>query len=368
MRARTLSITAAGLFVLAVATLADRRPAQVGGPDLLASEIARWTAYVRGNTATDEAWTQVKQATEPVLARAGDALRDGRRLLALQRLGAARLNLSAARYVAGRAEAERQDPAAMEKEWARMGGVLKGDLGTISPRAFDGIAPAAVRALAEAALPQVRVFYDASLEYGRSTNAQNGLYYIGVARAQREFAELCRKLSTATARRAPAVRGLSAELDGFEAELLAAYRPPASIDQHGDFIGASAALKEARELDAAGLRYGALARYLAAAQRFAAMRPVPAGLDRAALERRLAEFQERIAAGSVDHSIAGLLVETAQADLAAAKADAPSPLPIAAAIATDVLPRYFAALEPPRPAPARPAPTVTVTLVRWPYT
>jgi hypothetical protein len=367
MRVRTLSMAAAGLFVLAVATLADRRPADIGGVDLLAAEIDRWTAYVRGNTATDEAWTQVKQATEPVLARAGDALRDGRRLLALQRLGAARLNLSAAQYVAGRAEAERQDPAAMEKEWVRIGGVLKADLGTISPRAFDGVAPAAVRALAEAALLEVRVFYDASLEYGRSTNAQYGLYYIGVARAQQEFAELCRTLSTANPRRAPAVRGLSAELDGLEAELLAAYRPPASIDQHGDFIGASAAVKEARELDAAGLRYGALARYLTAAQRFAAMRPAPAGLDRAALERRLAEFQERIAAGSVDHSIAGLLVETAQADLAAAKPDTPVP-PIAGAIATDVLPRYFAALEPSRPAPARPAPTVTVTLVRWPYT
>jgi hypothetical protein len=46
----------------------------------------------------------------------------------------------------------------------------------------------------------------------------------------------------------------------------------------------------------------------------------------------------------------------------------PAPPPIAAAIATDVLPRYFAALGPARPSPARPAPRVTVTLVRWPYT
>jgi len=367
MRARTLSLAAAGLLALAFSTLADRgRPE--GSKDLLAAEIERWTAFVRGNTATDEAWTQVKQATEPVLVRAGDALRDGRRLLALQRLGAARVNLSAAQYVAGRSETERKDAGAMEKEWARMGGVLKADLGTISPRAFDGVSPAAVRALAEAAIPQVRVFYDASVEYGRSTTAEYGLHYLGVARAQREFADLCRKLSAPTPRGAPAVRGLSTELDALEAEILAAYRPPAAIDQHGDFIGASAALKEARELDAAGLRFGALARYLTAAQRFAAMRPASAGLDRAALERRLAEFQGRITGGSVDHSIAGLLLETAQADLAAAKPDAPSPPPIAAAIATDVLPRYFAALEPGKPVPARPAPRVTVTLVRWPYT
>src|SRR5262249_29785164 len=37
-------------------------------------------------------------------------------------------------------------------------------------------------------------------------------------------------------------------------------------------------------------------------------------------------------------------------------------------VATDVLPRYFAALEPARPAPRLPAPRATVTLVRWPYT
>jgi hypothetical protein len=41
---------------------------------------------------------------------------------------------------------------------------------------------------------------------------------------------------------------------------------------------------------------------------------------------------------------------------------------VAAAVAGDVLPRYFAALQPAAARAARPAPTVTVTLVRWPYT
>ena len=41
---------------------------------------------------------------------------------------------------------------------------------------------------------------------------------------------------------------------------------------------------------------------------------------------------------------------------------------MAAAIAGDVLPRYFEALKPARPQPPRAEPKVTVTLVRWPYT
>jgi len=40
----------------------------------------------------------------------------------------------------------------------------------------------------------------------------------------------------------------------------------------------------------------------------------------------------------------------------------------AAAVAEVVLPRYLAALEPAKPRPPSPAPQVTVTLVRWPYT
>ena len=37
------------------------------------------------------------------------------------------------------------------------------------------------------------------------------------------------------------------------------------------------------------------------------------------------------------------------------------PVARVAAIASDVLPRYFAALEPPRPAPSKPAPQTTTT-------
>ena len=64
-------------------------------PDRLAAEIDRWAAFLRTNASTDEDWTQVKQVSEPVMARAQSALRDGRRLLALQRLAALEGNLAA---------------------------------------------------------------------------------------------------------------------------------------------------------------------------------------------------------------------------------------------------------------------------------
>jgi len=357
------------MFVAACAAIAlfVLSSPQAAAPDPLDAEIARWSAYQSGMTSTDEMWTQVKEATGPAMLRTEEALRDGRRLLALQRLAATREHLSAWEYLRTRPPALRADPAAFEAEWARIGQVLRDDLRGPAPKAFEGVKPAIVRALGEAVLYQVRVYYDASLDYGRSTTPDSGLFYLGAAQAQREFAAFCRQIAAPVSRKAPPVRGLSSDIASLQRELLSVYKPPVSIDWHSEFIVASGVLKEARELDAAGLRYGALLRYLEAARRFAPLRPAstpPA--DAAALDKRLEGLAARLDAGGVDHSLGRLFLEAARADLAHPAAGA-GPA-VAAAIADDVLPRYFAALEPARPAKQKAAPRVTVTLVRWPYT
>ncbi len=352
------------LLVLAVAALAATAASNTP-QDPLAAEIDQWNAYVKGNTSKDETWLQVKQSVEPLLAGAEEARKSGRRLLALQRLGTARVYLSASRYLDGFSAEKKADGAAFEAEWSRMGGSLRDSLGTIPPGVLDGVEPAAVRAMGEAALPQIKGYYDASLEYGRNTMAQTGLFYIGSAQAQREFVALCRALSAPSGRPAPPLRSLAPEIERLEGELLAAYHPPASIDRHSEFIGASATLNEARELDDAGLRYGAMHRYLQASLRAAPLLPPGKPLDAPAVRARLKDLRARLAAAPYDNSIGQLWVEYGEAELEAAGSKPPD---TAAAVAGDVLPRYFAALGPGRPAAPRPAPEVTVTLVRWPYT
>jgi hypothetical protein len=347
----------AALLLVALAALGCRT-----GPtrDPLASEIQRGADLTRTGQASDEISVEVHKAAQPILAQAERALRDGRRLLALHNLVAARAELDAARYLRQLAARGTIDGPRFEAEWARLGAELKPDLARPSPRAFDGVQPVAIRALAEAALPQVRLYYEASLDYGRNTMPEAGLFYLGAARAQRDLAAWCRQLSESSAGRAPPLRSLGPELDALEAELLAAYRPPASIDHHGEFIAASAALKEARELDAAGLRRGALLRYLEASLRAA---PLRGRTESRAVTDELRRIEARIDSGDTDHSIGRLFVEMAQADLAGARAER------AAAVVRDVLPRYFAALEQPaRPARRAAQSRVTVTLVRWPFT
>lgn len=363
---RSISSGAAAALVALTAAVLAAAGDRSGSADPLAAEIERWSQFLATNTSTDEIWAQVKESSGPALARAQEALREGRRLLALQRLEGPRTYLSAASYFYKFSPDQRKESAAFETEWARAGAALREGSSASAASALGGVRPAAVRALGEAAVPQAHIYSETSLEYGRNTMPQNGFFYLGVAQAQREFAAFCRTLSAPTAGRAPRLRPLRGELDLLESELLAAYRPPASIEKHSEFIAASSTLKEARELDAAGLRFGAILRYLQAAQRLVTLRPSPSSLDAEALSERLKEWDARLSSGGVDHSLGRLFLEAAQADVAGNAAGA-SPT-TAAAIAGDVLPRYFAALEPPRPEPSKPAPQTTVTLVRWPYT
>ncbi len=363
-RMRTARVRRAlAAFATAVLASSDARPLDTPqARDPLADEIARWTAFLSTDKGSAAMWEDVKKASGPVLARAEQARRDGRRLLAIQRLAAAREGLAASQYIFSLEGPQRNDRERFEAEWRAVGERLRADLAPPAADALAGLAPLALRAIGEASLPQVRIYYEASLDYGRSTVFDAGLYYIGSALAQRELPGLLKSLADPMPAAPLAQRSLEPELRELESEILAAYRPPASIDRHVDFIRASAAVKEARELDALGLRHGALLRYLQGVQRFA---PVRASGSTAPLEPGLAEYDARLREGGRDHTIGRLFLETAQA--LASPGDGTDPA-AARAIVESVLPRYFAALEPRAPLAGPPAARATVTLVRWPYT
>jgi hypothetical protein len=300
-----------------------------------------------------------------MLGRAEQALHDGRRNLALQRMGSARPDIASAAWTMARPEKERTDEATFEAAWERIGREREREFRMPSATAFAGVRPALVRGLAEAASAQAGTLYRAGLDYGRSTEPLYGLFYAGNGVAQAEYAAFLRGLSDPKAPAPPALRSFAPELDALEDQLLKAYRPPVSIDRHGEFITASASLKESRELDAAGLRSGALVKLLDATMRAGLLATAPDAPVPDDLAQRLQPFEKKLAASGRDHSIGRTYLEGAQANLPGVTGANPA---IALSIVRDVLPRYFAALEPAPPQPVRPRPEVTVTLVRWPYT
>ncbi len=235
--------------------------------------------------------------------------------------------------------------------------------------AFRAGTPAAVRALAESYAGRVRSLLDGGRGFAKATGVADGLYYLGGAQAAQESAAFARSLDFASAGKLPPVRPVAADLTALQNRVLAVYKPPRSVSEHPSFIRINGTLKLAQELDAQGLRFGALYQYLEALRLFTMLEAGGAPRPLEELRAAAAGLETRLAADRRDHSLARLFLERAAArlDEAAAKDDA-ALRHSAQAIVEAVIPAYFAALEA-RVSQTRPAGrTATVTLVRWPYT
>jgi hypothetical protein len=333
--------------------------------DPIATEIAQWKEFVRTNPATDEDWKYLKETYSPLLVRGENELTKGRRFFAFHLLALMRPNLAAAKFVADHQAETKQFPL-FEKEWTKLGKDLAPVLERNERPDLNGY-PAAVRAVAEASYSEIKTYYDASIEYGKATEATYGMFYLGSAVAQYDFTQVCKTLKATETYKPIAIGNFQTEIESFEDVVLAAYKPPVSIDQHPIFIRVSAMIKQAHELYDAGSYYGAFYRYLEARYRyFRALEPgQPINAEEAAA--RAQEFEKRFNQNSDDDSLGRLFVE-----MGLSEAEDTSPNTQggtnARVIFDDVLPHYFSTIAPAKSKPPAVTPVATVTLVRWPYT
>lgn len=356
--ARTCLVSLVGTAV----TESTASAQSVQAVDPLEHALGETRSRIAAIPAADEFWPQVAPMVDALLARTETAASKGRRELALLTYAYAVENVAAERFLlahpAERAELERFEALWRERDRAYDAAALA----KWRARA-EALRPAIVRAIGEAAFAKLRVNLDASLDYGRATDAGTGLFYLGLAEAEAEFVEQLGTFAAATQRPAPPARALAAELDALERELVALYRPPLSIEHHSEFIAASGTLKEARVLDDAGLRFGVLLRHGQAVQRCAALRASlgTAAIDSDALGKRLATLEGELAKLPFDASIGRVFAQRADelvenGDLAAASSFA------------DALAAHLATFTAPLAPVARAAPELDVTLVRWPFT
>jgi hypothetical protein len=337
-------------------------------PDPLADAVERWQAKVRASGSVDEETKQIRDGAAPRLAEAERALAAGQRWLALSRLALVWSELEAAEYRNGVASDLRQQMAGLEREWQRLGPELARITATGRSTDFERL-PAAARALAEAALAQVSVYYQASLDYGRNTAPDYGLFYLGAARAQRDLATWIAKLPPRPSDvRSLAPRDLRSEIAAAGNELAAAYSPPLSIDSHAVLIRISALLKEADELAVAGARFGALQRLLDARARISRLTHPGRTMTAGEASERARTVAAALDASPIDASLQRLFLETALFSATDPESRASGGGEVAAAIFADVLPAFPALLGPAPPRPPERRAEATVTLVRWPYT
>jgi hypothetical protein len=331
------------LVATAVALLA-----QPDFPSGLTAEIERTRASTAEMPAGDR--TGPAQRVE----RARTALAAGRPLLAVYLLEAP--------WEQARASAFAKDASAVTtaeaftRAWKAAG----------EPRATPappGRRPVLADALAAAAEARGPSTYRASLPYAQDSGVAAGLYYLGESQAVMRFAAMVRTLPWPATTAAPPLRSIAGELAALDADMTRAYE---TMDRshHPTYISASAALKQARTLDAAGQYAGALLQYLLSRYLFAPLRGPAAGEATPAL---IAAARASLDAAT-DHSILELFLQLADEGLAG---DVAAQRRGAAAVLEDLVPAYRAALAPATTAPvaaAAAARTVTITLVRWPFT
>ena len=336
-------------------------------PDPIAGAVAHWKERLAAPPA-DEEVKQIRDSAAPRIGDAERALAAGQRWVAVLRLALVWSDLAAAEYRSSIAPDLRTQMAELDREWARLGPELA-KVDRLGARPELEPLPAAARALGEAALAQGPVYYAASLDYGRNTAAEYGLFYLGAARAQRELAAWIATLPARPANvRALAPRDLSREIAAAGDELAKAYVPPSSIDNHPTFIRISALLKEAEELAAQGARFGALQRLLDARTRISRLLHPGRSLTAEEAAERGRRFAARLAASPADTSLEQLLLELALFSASDEETRAAGGGETAAAIFDDVLPLVPRLLGPAPPPPPERKAEATVTLVRWPYT
>jgi hypothetical protein len=352
----------AALLVARLATAADIAPSP------LAAEAERWLAASRQAPAGNPDLAGPRRDAERMLERSQADLAAGREWLAFEEFARGR-SLLRSLALADENAAARNDLEAFERLWQERGASLIAEARALQAMPW-GDTPAAVRAVAESAQGKIATLVEASRAYAAVTSPGDGLFYLGQAQAAAELARFARTVALSPATGKPSgalvLHSILPELRELQAKVTAAFQPPRSIELHSDFIRLNATLKLAHELDAAELYAGALYQYLDAVQQLAAL-AAPAASSAAA---EPSAWKQRLA-GRGDTTLGELFLQRAEAMRAApAEAQKPGDARAVQLIAEHVLPAYVAILD--RGGSVAPtaekAASVTVTLVRWPYT
>jgi hypothetical protein len=335
------------------------------------SEIQRVQHSLKNRPVADPDFPNISTVIEDQLKSASAALDAGWMYLSLEKLGQAVDLVEGVRAVADKkAEMVKDGLPAYEAEWKKVSLSLNKWERDLRGRDWSH-APAAVRALSETSDAMAVPLMDGARGFVTAMQPKDGLFNLGQAQGEAEFAQFCASLCFAQKADAIPRRSLLPELQNLQDKTNAAFVPPRSIELHARFVQLNSTLKLAQDLDAARLYSGALYQYLKAVLHFGLLTAAPPdGQGQSALKVAIARAQKKLEASGRDDSIAQLCVEWAASLVAHAGNGAPSAddWTTAQVIIDQVLPAYFTTFEPISPLQQASGKTVDITLVRWPYT
>jgi len=332
------------------------------------TKIEQLQASLKSIPASFPGASDIKSQLSQQLQSASVALRAGRLYVSLEDLASATDTLQGMREVGSRLETVKS--AGFEPEW----GKASAELTALDRKLREtkwGNAPAAIRALAETAQGKMIPLLEGGRGFATASGPEAGLFYVGQARGEADFAEFCAASNLSRESAPLPVRSVMPELQQLQVKTNDAFQPPRSIDLHSRFIGLNSALKLAQELDADGFYAGALYEYLVATLQYGLLdAPAVGEAQRSKLPAEIAAARAKIESSGRDDSIAELFLERAESEITQVNGSRPTPDDGRSAdvILRQVLPAYAAALQTPASTAPASAKHVEITLVRWPYT
>jgi hypothetical protein len=362
-RSRLLIFILLGALTSPLASQSSPRPQ-------IKAEIARLQQSLKESPIADANLKDLATMAADALKSAADAVDAGHLYLSLEKLGQAEDLLQGARTAADKAEVEKGGLPAFESQWGQVSLRLTALDKDGHAREWKHTA-LAIRALAEAAQGRAIPLLEGGRGFATATGPKDGLFYVGQAQGEADFATFCASLKSDAKSTAFPLRSLLPELRSLQERTNAAFQPPKSIDLHPRFIALNSQIKLAEELDASRFYTGALYSYLEAVRHYGMLDAPP--LDAPAQERvkqDLAAAAKKLATSSSDNSIAQLFVERSTSYTAHSDGSAPTADEWRGArvILDQVLPAYYAAQKPATKLALPSGKTVDITLVRWPYT
>ncbi len=344
--------------------------AQDAAASQIKAEIGRLQKSLNDRPVADKDLADLSNMVTGTLKAANDAAHSGQIYLALEKLGQAEDLLQGARRAAWKADVEKGGYPAFESQWKTVSLRLDALDKDAHARQWSH-SPLAIRALAEAAQGKAIPLLEGGQGFAIANGPKEGLFYVGEAEGEADFAMFCASLSLAEKGTAFPLRSWLPELQSLQANTNAAFQPPQSIQLHSRFIALNSSIKLAQELDASRFYAGALFSYLEAVRHYGMLTAKPLdAAQQSQVKQDLDSVSKKLAASSADESVAQLFVERAQSYTVHPDGSAPNAdeLRGARVILDQVLPAYEAAKQPALPIEKASGKTVDVTLVRWPYT
>ncbi len=312
--------------------------AQAASPSANAAALLAEVQRCKGVLVALKLSKDEQQNYDALLARAERAAQAEHVYLSLHILQNVAPVLGGYEFQQAKADIGKAGQAAFDEEWRRVGAVL-----TLRQRRLAAVPrpplrlPLFVQAVLERSLTQVQPNYQASPLYGQQTSLEYGLFYLGLAQAQMDFATFCRRLEVAAA--AAPLRSPASALAAMEQAVLDAYRQFDTPAQHSAFIRVNSLLKIAQDLTQERRTSGVWLQTLEARRALTAILVADAENQSAAdLRTQNAAVRARLTQAGGDQSLGWFYWQMAEAALVT------EDLKQANAILRHVLPDYFNAL------------------------